>query len=87
MGIMLDTGCGCTLNGAYVADGTVPDDTGFAPGEVFTKVWRVRNSGTCTWGAGTQLVFAPGERYPCACRGLYPAGYEHQQLAVSQSTN
>ncbi len=52
---------GCTLNAAYVADVTVPDNTEFAPGEAFTKVWRVRNSGTCTWEAGTQLVFVSGE--------------------------
>jgi len=52
---------GCTLNARYVADVTVPDDTAFAPGEAFTKVWRVRNSGTCTWETGTQLVFVSGE--------------------------
>jgi hypothetical protein len=52
---------GCTLNAAYVADVTVPDDTEFAPGKAFTKVWRVRNSGTCTWETGTQLVFVSGQ--------------------------
>ncbi len=52
---------GCTLNGAYVDDVTVPDDTEFAPGEAFTKAWRVRNSGTCTWETGTRLVFVSGE--------------------------
>jgi len=44
-----------------VADVTVPDNTEFAPGAAFTKVWRVGNSGTCTWEAGTQLVFVSGE--------------------------
>lgn len=53
---------GCTLNARYVADVTVPDDTQLAPGEAFTKVWRVRNSGTCTWEAGTQLIFVSGEQ-------------------------
>jgi hypothetical protein len=52
---------GCTLNAAYVADVTIPDNTELAPGKAFTKVWRVGNSGTCAWGAGTQLVFASGE--------------------------
>lgn len=51
----------CTLNGAYVADVTVPDDTVFAPGAAFTKVWRLRNSGTCPWEAGTKLVFVSGD--------------------------
>jgi hypothetical protein len=53
---------GCTLNAAYVADVTVPDDTEFALGTAFNKVWRVHNSGTCAWEAGTQLVFISGER-------------------------
>ncbi|MEA3310387.1 MAG: NBR1-Ig-like domain-containing protein [Chloroflexota bacterium] len=52
---------GCTLNARYVADVTVPDDTEFAPGTTFRKVWRVRNSGTCTWEAGLQLLFVSGE--------------------------
>ena len=52
---------GCTLNAAYVADVTVPDDTQFDPGTTFTKVWRVRNSGTCTWEEGTQLIFVSGD--------------------------
>lgn len=52
---------GCKLNAAYVADVTIPDDTEFAPGEAFTKVWRVRNTGTCVWEEDTQLVFIAGE--------------------------
>jgi hypothetical protein len=41
---------------------TVPDNTQFAPGTAFIKTWRVRNSGTCDWEAGTQLVFASGDQ-------------------------
>ena len=52
---------GCTLNAGWVADVTVPDDTEFAPGTAFVKTWRVRNSGTCAWEAGTQLVFVSGD--------------------------
>ena len=52
---------GCSLNATYVADVTVPDDTEFAPDATFTKVWRVRNSGTCDWEAGTQLVYVSGD--------------------------
>ncbi len=53
---------GCTLNAGWVADVTVPDNTEFTPGTAFVKTWRVRNSGTCTWEAGTQLVFASGDQ-------------------------
>ncbi len=53
---------GCTLNAAYVADVTIPDDTEVNPGDTFHKVWRVRNSGTCDWEEGTKLVFVSGEQ-------------------------
>ncbi len=56
------TASGCTLDASYVADVTIPDNTPFAPGTAFTKTWRVRNSGTCAWEAGTVLVFSSGER-------------------------
>lgn len=52
---------GCTLNAAFVADVTVPDDTEFAPGTAFVKTWRLRNSGTCDWGPGFKLVFVSGD--------------------------
>ncbi len=52
---------GCTLRAAYVADVTVPDNTVMDKGETFIKTWRLRNSGTCTWEAGTRLVYVSGE--------------------------
>lgn len=51
---------GCSDAITFVADVTVPEGTTFAPGEAFTKTWRVRNSGTCDW-AGYQATFADGE--------------------------
>ncbi|CAG0930146.1 hypothetical protein TFLX_01623 [Thermoflexales bacterium] len=52
---------GCTLNASYVADVTIPDDTQFAPGAAFVKTWRLRNSGSCEWETGSQLVFSSGD--------------------------
>jgi len=51
----------CTLNAAWVADVTVPDNTVFSPGAAFIKTWRVRNSGTCDWETGTKLVHVSGD--------------------------
>ncbi len=51
----------CTNTFAFVADVTVPDGTLLAPGQTFNKIWRIRNSGSCTWGTGYQLVFFAGE--------------------------
>ena len=46
--------------GAFVADVTVPDGTGFPAGATFVKTWRLQNVGTCTWTPAYQVVFAGG---------------------------
>jgi len=46
---------------AYVADVNIPDDTNMAPGQDFIKTWRVKNTGSCPWGEGYELVYAEYE--------------------------
>ncbi len=46
----------------YVKDVTVPDGTVFSPDTEFTKVWRIRNIGSCTWTPYYSLVFTGGDR-------------------------
>ena len=46
----------------FVADVTVPDGTKYAPGTAFTKTWRLKNIGTCTWTKAYALVFVSGDR-------------------------
>ena len=31
------------------------------PGQKFTKTWRLKNTGSCTWTSGYSLVFFSGE--------------------------
>jgi len=45
---------------AFVKDVSVDDGSVFAPGEQFTKTWRLRNIGTCTWTTSYGLVFMKG---------------------------
>lgn len=45
----------CVFKAQYVADVTIADNTVLAPGQTFTKTWRVRNIGTCAWGPGSAL--------------------------------
>jgi len=45
---------------SFVKDVTVPDGTTFAPGEIFTKTWRLKNRGTCTWTPDYMLVYTSG---------------------------
>ncbi len=44
----------------FVADVTVPDGTSFAPNTAFTKTWRLKNIGNCTWTTAYALVFDSG---------------------------
>ena len=47
---------------AFVSDVTVPDGTDYDPGEVFTKTWKLKNTGSCTWTSGYDLVFDHGDQ-------------------------
>ena len=46
----------------FISDVTVPDGTTFAPGAAFTKTWRLKNIGNCTWTTSYQLFFYSGEK-------------------------
>ncbi|MBE9523922.1 MAG: hypothetical protein IMY76_02410 [Chloroflexi bacterium] len=43
------------------ADITIPDGTTLNPGQVFTKTWQLKNSGTCNWTSDYALVFVSGD--------------------------
>jgi hypothetical protein len=44
----------------FITDVTIPDGTVMTPGNTFTKKWRFRNIGSCTW-TGFSLVFDSGD--------------------------
>jgi len=52
---------GCEPSARFVEDVTVPDDSLYNSGVKFTKVWRLRNDGECTWLSGTRWVFIGGD--------------------------
>jgi len=39
-------------------DVTIPDNTIMSPGQDFIKTWKVKNTGSCPWGAGYVLAYA-----------------------------
>src|SRR4030095_1044810 len=45
----------------FLKDVTIPDGTEFVQGETFTKTWRLKNRGTCTWTTDYMLVFTSGD--------------------------
>ncbi len=51
---------------AFVADVTVPDGTTFTAGSNFTKIWRLKNVGVCTWTSDYRVVFASGDAMSAA---------------------
>jgi hypothetical protein len=50
----------CTDLAAFVSDVTIPDNTYMTPSQAFTKTWRLKNAGTCTWTSSYSLVFDSG---------------------------
>ena len=47
---------------AFVTDVTVPDGTSFSPGAAFTKTWRLKNVGTCSWTTSYKLAYYSGDQ-------------------------
>lgn len=46
----------------FLDDVTYPDGTVVASEQGFTKTWRFKNSGSCAWTTGYQVVFASGSK-------------------------
>lgn len=44
----------------FESDVTIPDGTIIAPGQAFTKTWRLKNIGTCAWTPSYAIVFSSG---------------------------
>lgn len=60
-------------NSVYIADVTYPDNTEIKPGTDFKKIWRVQNTGTCTWDEGYKLAFIGGDK------ALDPVSFEFKR--------
>lgn len=51
----------CQISAVLLEDVTIPDNSRVPAGQVFTKTWRLRNTGTCPW-QGFVVHYASGER-------------------------
>lgn len=49
----------CNL-ASFVSDVTVKDGTSFTAGEAFTKTWKIKNMGSCSWTKDYTLYFSSG---------------------------
>ena len=52
----------CTNSAAFVTDVTIADNDIISAGTDFTKIWRIKNTGTCIWGADYTLTHYSEER-------------------------
>lgn len=74
---------GCVY-ATYVMDVTIVDGTVMLPGAIFTKTWRIKNSGSCKWDANFSMVQVGGDamgqqtRFP-----LTQVVYPGQEVDVS----
>jgi hypothetical protein len=50
----------CTNRARFIRDVSIPDNTNIPAGNTFEKIWRLQNSGTCTWTSDYDLVFQSG---------------------------
>ena len=46
---------------AFVTDVSFPDGSTIGRGSNFTKIWRLKNTGTCSWTTSYALVFVSGD--------------------------
>ena len=51
----------------YIDDLSIPDDTVLATNASFTKMWRIRNDGTCTWTTAYSVYFDSGAQMGATC--------------------
>ncbi len=53
-------GGACTDAAAFVMDVSIPDNQQVAPLTPFTKIWRLKNTGTCTWNSDYAAWYITG---------------------------
>ena len=50
----------CSDSAAFIKDVTIPDNSVLASNAAFTKTWRLRNTGTCTWDSTYLVAYISG---------------------------
>eukprot|EP00741_Cyanophora_paradoxa_P012500 tig00020610_g12078.t1 len=59
---------------SFRADVTIPDGTTLSPGQEFTKIWRLANTGPCDWAADWALTFSGGHPLGAEVGARVPLG-------------
>jgi hypothetical protein len=67
----------------WIEDVTVPDGTQMSPAQDFVKTWKVRNTGSCTWGSGYTLIHGYDEKMEGIAEPLSGAVAPGEEVEVS----
>lgn len=67
----------------WVADVTVPDGTQMTPGQDFVKTWKIRNTGSCTWGTGYTVIHGYDEKMDGVSEPITTAVAPGEEVEVS----
>jgi hypothetical protein len=70
-------------NAIWVSDVTVPDGTQMTPGQDFVKTWKIKNTGSCTWGTGYTLIHGYDEKLDGIAEPLTTAVAPGEEVEVS----
>ncbi|MBN2085386.1 MAG: hypothetical protein JW748_09185 [Anaerolineales bacterium] len=71
----------------FVSDVTIPDNWETGPLDHFTKTWRLRNIGSCTWTSGYALVFDHGDQLGAPASQQLTAGTVAPGATIDVSVN
>jgi hypothetical protein len=58
----------------FISDVTVADNWETTPADHFTKTWRLKNIGSCTWTSGYSLIFDHGDQMSAPAAQQLTAG-------------
>jgi hypothetical protein len=71
----------------FVSDVTIPDNWETGPLDHFTKTWRLKNIGSCTWTSGYSLVFDHGDQMGAPAEQQLTAGTVAPGATIDVSVN
>ncbi|MHC1785033.1 MAG: NBR1-Ig-like domain-containing protein [Anaerolineaceae bacterium] len=71
----------------YISDVTIGDGTEITANNNFTKTWRLKNIGSCTWTSGYRLIFDHGDRMGAPDSTVITAGSVPPGSTVDVSVN
>lgn len=75
----------CDQDATLLIHLTLPDGTLISPNQILTKTWRLKNTGTTTWGNGYKLVFVSGEQMGAPAETDVPTTAPNQTVDLSVS--